>query len=290
MQFMYKGIAGLALAILALPTWQDVQARELVLGKVARSGQIVFGFTEDTPPFSFVDKSGKPAGYSLDLCKAVAEQVRRALKLERLDVEFLPVEPDDRMNALINGRVDMDCSTTTQTLGRMEKVDFTLMTFVTGASMVSLRDKGPREPTQIQGKSVAVIQGTTTQSVLEEFLHEQGISANVVLVSNATAGMGLLEKGTVDGFFSDRAMLIGQIMLSSARDELQLSEDMISFEPYALMLPRNDADFRLVANRALAQVYHGNQIGILYRKWFGLVGARPSSLLMALFRLQALPD
>jgi glutamate/aspartate transport system substrate-binding protein len=287
---MNRSIASLWLAALTLLFTQGLQARELVLNKVARTGQIVFGYAENSPPFSFVDKAGKPAGYSLDLCKAIAEQVRRELKLEHLAIEFLAVDSKDRMNALMNGRVDMDCSTTTQTLGRMEKVDFTLMTFVTGASMVSLRDKGPREPTEIQGKSVAVIQGTTTESVLNQFLRDQGITADVVLVTSAAAGMGLLEKGTVEGFISDRAMLIGQIMNSSSRDQLLLSEDMISFEPYALMLPRNDADFRLVANRALAQVFHGNQIGILYRKWFGLVGTRPSTLLMSLFRLQALPE
>ena len=102
--------------------------------------------------------------------------------------------------------------------------------------------------------------------------------------------MGLLEEGSIDGFFSDRALLIGQLLLSPARDLLQISEDMISFEPYALMVPREDADFRLIANRALAQIYSGDQIGVLYRKWFGLVGNRPSSLLISVFRLQALPE
>lgn len=287
---MHGIVAGIVLVVCAVLLPQLALARAPVLDTVKESRRIVFGYSEDAPPFSFVDKAGKPAGYSLDLCRAVAEQVRRELQLPRLDIAFVAVESADRIDALVNGRVDMDCSTTTQTLGRMEKVDFTLMTFVTGVSMVSLRGTDFREPSQIQGKKVAVIAGTTTETALTEYLQSTKISAEVVSVGSLTAGMRLLEEGSVDGFFSDRALLIGQLMLSPARDRLQISEDMISYEPYALMVPREDADFRLVANRALAQIYSGDQIGVLYRKWFGLIGNRPSSLLISVFRLQALPE
>ena len=287
---MHATIAGIVLAVWAVLLPQALWARAPVLDTVRESGRIVFGYSEDAPPFSFVDKAGKPAGYSLDLCRAVAEQVRRELKLSKLDVAFVAVESADRVDALVNGRVDMDCSTTTQTLGRMARVDFTLMTFVTGVSMISLRGTDFREPSQIQGKKVAVVAGTTTEAALGQYLLSTKISAEIVSVSSLTAGMGLLEEGSIDGFFSDRALLIGQLLLSPARDLLQISEDMISFEPYALMVPREDADFRLIANRALAQIYSGDQIGVLYRKWFGLVGNRPSSLLISVFRLQALPE
>ena len=287
---MHGTIAGIVLAVWAVLLPQALWARAPVLDTVRESGRIVFGYSEDAPPFSFVDKAGKPAGYSLDLCRAVAEQVRLELKLSKLDVAFVAVESADRVDALVNGRVDMDCSTTTQTLGRMARVDFTLMTFVTGVSMISLRGTDFREPSQIQGKKVAVVAGTTTEAALGQYLLSTKISAEIVSVSSLTAGMGLLEEGSIDGFFSDRALLIGQLLLSPARDLLQISEDMISFEPYALMVPREDADFRLIANRALAQIYSGDQIGVLYRKWFGLVGNRPSSLLISVFRLQALPE
>lgn len=287
---MRSTVAGIVLAVWAAMLPQSLLARGPVLDTVRESGRIVFGYSEDAPPFSFIDKAGKPAGYSLDLCRAVAEQVRRELKLPKLNIVFVAVESADRINALANGRVDMDCSTTTQTLGRMERVDFTLMTFVTGVSMLSLRDSGFREPSQIEGKKVAVIAGTTTEDVLNQYLTDTKLSAQIVSVGSLTAGMGMLAEGSVDGFFSDRALLIGQIMQSPVRDRLQISEDMISFEPYALMVPREDADFRLVANRALAQIYGSEQIGVLYRKWFGLVGSRPSSLLISVFRLQALPE
>lgn len=278
----------LALWALVLP--QATHARESVLKKVAETGRITFGYAEDALPFSFTDKSGNPSGYSVDLCRAIAEQVRKELKLPKLEVEFVKVESGERVNALVHSRVDMDCSTTTQTLARMEKVDFTFMTFVTGASMVSRKESGLTNPSQMQGKRIAVISGTTTEAAVTQFLSDEKVIADIVPVANYAGGMGLLEEGEVDGFFSDRVLLIGQIMKSPIRDKLYLSEDLISYEPYALMLPRNDADFRLVANRALANIYSGNQIGVLYRKWFGLIDPRPSTLLVSLFRLQALPQ
>lgn len=287
---MQKMMTCLLLAFWGLVLPQVSHARDPVLKKVAETGRITFGYVEDALPFSFTDKSGSPSGYSVDLCRAIAEQVRKELKLPKLDIEFVKVASGERVNALVHSRVDMDCSTTTQTLTRMEKVDFTFMTFVTGASMVSRRGSGSAEPSQIQGKRIAVIAGTTTEEAVAQYMMEEKLTADIVPVANYAGGMGLLEEGEVDGFFSDRVLLIGQIMKSPMRDQLQLSEDLISYEPYALMLPRNDADFRLVANRALANIYGGNQIGVLYRKWFGLIDPRPSTLLISLFRLQALPQ
>lgn len=287
---MQKLMTCMLLALWALVLPQATHARESVLKKVAETGRITFGYAEDALPFSFTDKSGNPSGYSVDLCRAIAEQVRKELKLPKLEVEFVKVESGERVNALVHSRVDMDCSTTTQTLARMEKVDFTFMTFVTGASMVSRKESGLTNPSQMQGKRIAVISGTTTEAAVTQFLSDEKVIADIVPVANYAGGMGLLEEGEVDGFFSDRVLLIGQIMKSPIRDKLHLSEDLISYEPYALMLPRNDADFRLVANRALANIYSGNQIGVLYRKWFGLIDPRPSTLLVSLFRLQALPQ
>ena len=156
----------LALWISGFP--QASHAREPVLGKVLETGRITFGYAEDRLPFSFNDQNGNPAGYSIDLCRAIAEQVRKELKLPKLDIEFIKVESSERVNALVHSRVDMDCGTATQTLTRMERVDFTFMTFVTGASMVSRRGTGSAEPSQIQGKRVAVISGTTTEEVLAQ--------------------------------------------------------------------------------------------------------------------------
>jgi ABC-type amino acid transport substrate-binding protein len=287
---MHKFMACLLVALWSFGLPQAAHAREPVLGKVLETGRITFGYVEDALPFSFADSNGKPSGYSVDLCRAIAEQVRQELKLPKLEIEFVKVESSERVNALVHSRVDMDCSTTTQTLGRMEKVDFTFMTFVTGASMVSLREKGSAEPSQIQGKRIAVISGTTTEVAVAQYLVEENLTAEIIPVDSFSGGMGLLEDGSVDGFFSDRVLLMGQMLRSPIRDKLQLSEELISYEPYALMLPRDDGDFRLIANRTLANIYSGNQIGVLYKKWFGLIDPRPSSLLISLFRLQALPE
>jgi len=274
----------------ALLTLDAVQAREPVLDRMRTTGRIVLGYAENSPPFSFTDKLGTPSGFSVDLCRAIAEQARRQLKMPDLKVEYVPVQSDDRINAIVNGRVDIECGTTTNTLGRQQDVDFTLFTFVTGGTLLSRKSDPVQNLDQLAGKKVAVTRGTTTQRSLEEYLTKDRNDAEIVTVDSHQAGMALLDSGEVQVFASDRVVLMGQMMESEERDDYVLSDDFFSYEPYALMVPRNDADFRLLANRALSRIYSSNQIGILYKKWFGVIDRRPSSLLMAVYQLQALSE
>ena len=265
-------------------------AREPVIEKIRATGKIVLGYAEGSPPFSFVDKAGNPSGFSLDLCRAIAEQARRQLRMPNLEILYIPVASDDRIDAIVNGRVDVECGTTTNTLGRQQEVDFTLFTFVTGGTLLSKISEPVHGLADLAGKRVAVTRGTTTQRSLEEYLTRNGSDAEIVSVASHEEGMAALDQGEADVFASDRVVLMGQMMESEDREQYLLSDDFFSYEPYALMVPRNDADFRLLANRALSRIYSSNQIGILYKKWFGVIDSRPSSLLMAVYQLQALPE
>jgi len=273
-----------------LLTLDAVHAREPVLDRIRTTGRIVLGYAENSPPFSFSDKTGTPSGFSVDLCRAIADQAKRQLKMPDLKIEYVPVQSDDRVAAIVNGRVDIECGTTTNTLGRQQDVDFTLFTFVTGGTLLSRKSDPVQSLEKIGGKKVAVTRGTTTQRALEEFLTKSRMEAEIVTVESHQAGMALLDAREVQVFASDRVVLMGQMMESKDRNDYLLSDDFFSYEPYALMVPRNDADFRLLANRALSRIYSSNQIGILYKKWFGVIDNRPSGLLMAVYQLQALSE
>jgi len=273
-----------------LLTLDAVHAREPVLDRIRTTGRIVLGYAENSPPFSFSDKTGTPSGFSVDLCRAIADQAKRQLKMPDLKIEYVPVQSDDRVAAIVNGRVDIECGTTTNTLGRQQDVDFTLFTFVTGGTLLSRKSDPVQSLEKIGGKKVAVTRGTTTQRALEEFLTKSRMEAEIVTVESHQAGMALLDAREVQVFASDRVVLMGQMMESKDRNDYLLSDDFFSYEPYALMVPRNDADFRLLANRALSRIYSSTQIGILYKKWFGVIDNRPSGLLMAVYQLQALSE
>lgn len=251
---------------------------------------MVIGYRKNSPPFSFVDGQGNPSGYSIDLCKRIAAAVQKRLGIPEMVVTYVPVSVDDRIGAVESGKIDIECGATTNTLSRQERVDFTHITFVTGGTLLSLQSAPIRLTSEASGKRIAVVEGTTTESALRRYLSEALIKADIELVTEHAAGMGLLAEKKVDAFASDRLVLLGLVKNTGDASKFVVSDDFFSYEPYALMVRRNDADFRLVANRALSEVFRNEQIGILYRKWFGVIGARPSGLQMAVFHLQALPE
>jgi len=260
------------------------------LDQIRKSGEIRVGYRTDARPLSFNDSSGQAAGYSVELCKRIAVAVKEHLKLKDLKTTLVPLTSEDRIDAIVNNRADIECGATTITLSRAEKVDFTLMTFVTGGGLLTLANSGIDSLGNLSGKSVAVVTGTTSQAALQKYLQKNLIDAKVVVVPDRAEGMKQLQAKKVDAFASDQVVLIGEILTAGDPKAYSLGRDLFSFEPYGLVVRRNDADFRLVANRAIAQLYRSRQIEELFNRWFGEVGVQPTPVLQAMYLLQGLPE
>ena len=260
------------------------------LDQIRKSGEIRVGYRTDARPLSFNDSSGQAAGYSVELCKRIAAAVKDHLKLKEVKTTLVPLTSEDRIDAIINNRADIECGATTITLSRAEKVDFTLMTFVTGGGFLTLANSGIESLGNLAGKSVAVVTGTTSQTSLQKYLQKNLIDAKVVVVADRSEGMKQLQARKVDAFASDQIVLIGEILSAADPKAYSLGTDLFSFEPYGLVVRRNDADFRLVANRAIAQLYRSGQIEELFNRWFGQIGVQPTPVLRAMYMLEALPE
>jgi ABC-type amino acid transport substrate-binding protein len=260
------------------------------LDQIRKSGEIRIGYRTDALPLAFNDSSGQPAGYSVDLCRRIATAVKDELKLADLKVTFVPLTSAERMDAVVKNKADIECGATTVTLSREEKVDFTLMTFVTGGSLLSLASSNVNALSDAAGKSIAVVTGTTSQTALKSALTKNLIDAKIVAVASREEAMKQLDAGQVVAFASDQIVLIGQILQAADPKKYSLARELFSYEPYAFVVRRDDADFRLVANRALAQLYRTGQIEQVYGKWFGQAGIKPSPVLAAMYAVQALPE
>jgi ABC-type amino acid transport substrate-binding protein len=260
------------------------------LQKINDSGAIVLGHRDASPPFSFVDDKKQPAGYSVDLCLRIVEAVKAKLGRSDLTVKYVPLTAEDRFDKVADGTVDLECGNTTHTLSGQERVDFTLMTFITGASLLLPAGSSIQSVGELGGKRVAVVEGTTTEAALRDQLSQGLIDAKIMLVKDHDAGIKMLEKGQVDAHAGDQLVLIGLARSAKDPNKFALAPELFSYEPYALPVRRNDADFRLVADRALAQLYRTGQIAQVYDKWFGDWGGRPSRLLLAMYALNGLPE
>src|SRR5215469_16139977 len=139
------------------------------LEQIKKAGEIRVGYRTDAPPLSFNDTSGQAAGYSVELCRRIAAAVKDHLKLNDLKTTLVPLTSEDRIDAIVNNRADIECGATTITLSRSEKVDFTLMTFVTGGGFLTLANSGIDSLGNLAGKSVAVVNGTTYPTAIQNY-------------------------------------------------------------------------------------------------------------------------
>jgi len=259
-----------------------------VLGKIKATKTITLGYSEAAVPFSFVGNDDRPQGYTVDLCKRIADGIQQQLGLAELTVKWVKVDVNTRIPAVMKGTVDIECGSTTHTLTREEKVDFSNMIFVDGASYISKARARLATIKDLAGKKITVIPGTTTEKVLTAALEQAQVTAEIIPVKTHAEGYGALREDRVDAYASDRMILIGLALNAIDAQSYRLSDEMFSYEPYALML-RRDAAFRLAINRELARLYRSGDIMNIYARWYGPLG-EPSTLLKAMYFLNALPE
>ena len=268
-------------------------AQELngTLKRIADSGEFKIGYVPDAPPMSFLSDDGTPTGYSIVLCKTVAASIKKSLGLEEIKISYVPlVLPEDRLRAVENADVDIECGATTVTLSRRERVDFSLMIFISGGAILSRSESPIPSFADLEKKTIAVITGTTTHETLRRISEVNEMGYTLRLIETHDTGMELLNDKKVDGYATDRAMIVGQILRSGDASKYTISADVFSFEPYALMLHRGDTDFRLAVDRALAGLFRNARIRRIYHNWFGRFGEPLSPIVEAVYEFQAVGE
>jgi len=266
-----------------------LSAQELTgtLQQIQKSGKIKLGYRASVPPLSFLNKDGAPVGYSIDLCEEIATAVKQKIGSD-VSVEYVPVTSADRFDALTEKRIDILCGATTKTLTRGEKVDFTQLTFVTGGSFMSL--KKTRIMNNFEGKKIGVSKGTTTAEKLKKLLEEAQTKADIILMNSSAEALEALNKEEIDAIAADQVVLIGLALTSGNPGNYSVLPDLFSYEPFALAVRRNDADFRLVADRVIAGLYRTRGILKIYDQWFGVFAKQRSTAFDALIQLSAIPE
>jgi ABC-type amino acid transport substrate-binding protein len=281
----------LTLLLSALAVALPAAAQDLgpTLAKIRDAKEIVIGFREYTVPFSFVGDDKQPAGYTVDVCKAVAASIQEQLKLPALPIRWVAVTAESRFAAVSQGRVDLECGSSTMTLSRFAVVDFSAPIFVEGGSVLVRADSNIKRLGDLSGKKVAVGAGTTAEKAFPAALKQLLVSAEVVVVKNAEAALEALDAGKVDGYANDRILLVGSVVKGRDAKKYAITEDDYSYEPYGLAMRRNDTAFRTAVNRALSRLYGGPGIQQIYGRWFGPFGP-PGTLLKAMYYLNVLPE
>jgi glutamate/aspartate transport system substrate-binding protein len=274
------------LALLVAPA--HAEAPKDTLANIKATKTINLGYREYARPYAFSNDARSPDGYSVDLCRKVVDSIKSSLKLDKLTVNWVPVTADNRIGLVQQGKIDLECGSTTVTLSRLEKVDFSNLIFVDGGTTMVKKSSGMARLADLNGKKVAVLAGTTTEDALRRGLPVRGIKVEIVVVPDFDAGMQQFSQGKVDALAGDRTTLIGVGRASRIADQISLLDEDFSVEPIALMM-RRDPDFRLAVNRELSRLYRTGDVDEIFYKWFGQLG-KPSVLTKAMFYLNGLHE
>jgi ABC-type amino acid transport substrate-binding protein len=279
----------LAALVLALaPALAAAQPADRIK-RIKDTKTIALAHRTDAAPFSFVDEQKNPIGYSVDLCKRVVSQLEQQLGVPGLKVKWVPVTTQTRFDAVAKGDADMECGSSSVTLGRMKQVDFSNFIFMDGTGILARSDLNARTLADLAGKKIAAVSGTTNEAALAKGLKEKLVTASVVGVKSREEGIAKLEAKEVDAFVSDNMLLLGMARKMKDPKAYALVDDPLSIEPYAIVLPRTDPALRIEVNTALARIYRSQAIADIYGAWFGSLG-RPGAVLRAVYGMGAIPE
>jgi polar amino acid transport system substrate-binding protein len=287
----------------ALASLPFTPAAAATLDQVKASGKLLLGYRADARPFSF-DDAGKAAGYSVDLCGKIADEVKTELGLPALTVEWVPVTLADRFQALRDGKIDILCGADTASLERRKEVSFSIPIFPSGIGAilrwdapVPLRDVLAGTPLSdpiwrgapariLDKKTFSVVKGTTGEKWLAERMQTLQVDATAITADSYEAGIQQVIDGSADVFFGDRPILLEAAAGGPSASELVLLDRVFTHEPLALTIERGDEDLRLIVDRTLSRLFRSEDFHNLYVKWFGEPGEDTQNF----FLQNALPE
>ena len=192
---------------------------------------------------------------------------------QAIKIEWIPVTVQTRFSAISSGQADLECGSSTITLGRMKEVDFSNVTFVESTGVVVARAANFQTFSDMAGKKIAVVAGTTNEAAVNEQSRAHNLNISVVTVKDREEGISALESGKVDGYASDKLLLVGT--QTKQPETLVMLPDDLSIEAYAIALPRGDWALRLAVNTGLASVFRSGLIFAGFKTWFGQMGIQP---------------
>jgi glutamate/aspartate transport system substrate-binding protein len=267
-----------ALALAACSGGAQAQGAD-TMANIKSGGTIVLGVREASVPFSFLNEQKEPAGYSVDLCLAAVEEIRRELNMRDLKVQYRVVTGPERIPELVAGRIDLECGVTTNTKARQAQVDFSYTFFVAGMRVLSPRGQKMDSVQDLGGLAVAVSKGSTSEKLVTQ-LSASEVSLKLQSFPGNADAYKALKAGQVKAFAQDDSLLSGLTAKDATGDTMAMSPFSMSVEPYAIMMRRNDTGLRNAVDRTLARLYTSGQINALYDKWFthGAVPIRMSRL------------
>src|SRR6202051_1321529 len=238
------------------------------LANIKKTGVVRLGYRESSPPFSFLDQANRPIGYSLELCEAIVDEIGVEVDDPNLRIEYLKVTSDDRIPAVVQNKIDLECGSTTANAERGKQVAFSPLMFVAGTKLMVPKASTISAPKDLKGKTVVVTKGTTNEQAMHAVDKKFNLGLKIVTASDHEQSYQMLVDGKADAFATDDILLYGLIARHKSQDKFHVVGDYLSYDPYGIMFHRGDPQLTAVVERAFRKLGTNHDLIPLYNKWF----------------------
>jgi len=238
------------------------------LARIKAAHVVHLGYRESSPPFSFLDQAGRPIGYSLELCEAVVDEIATEVDDPDLKIDYVKVTSDDRIAAVLAGKIDLECGSTTANAERAKQVAFSPLMFVAGTKLMVPKGSAINAATDLKGKTVVVTKGTTNEQAMHNVDKKFSLGLTVVTSSDHEQSYQMLADGKADAFATDDILLYGLIARHKSQDKFRVTGDYLSYDPYGIMFAKGEPQLTAVVERAFRKLGSNHDLIPLYNKWF----------------------
>src|ERR1700731_5221643 len=266
------GACGLLLAASLLATAAAAQTGgeglSPTLAAIKKAHVVRLGYRESSPPFSFLDQANRPIGYSLEICEAVVDEIGVEVDDPDLKIAYVKVTSDDRIQAVMQNKIDLECGSTTANAERAKQVAFSPLMFVAGTKLMVPKASNISAPTDLKGKTVVVTKGTTNEQAMHNVDKKFALGLNIVTAGDHEQSYQMLVDGKVAAFATDDILLYGLIARHKSQDKFKVTGDYLSYDPYGIMFRKGEPHLTAVVERTFRKLGSNRDLIPLYNKWF----------------------
>src|SRR5712672_282442 len=238
------------------------------LANVKKTHAVRLGYRESSPPFSFLDQANRPIGYSLELCEAIVDEIGVEVDDANLRIEYVKVTSDDRIAAVLQNKIDLECGSTTANAERAKQVAFSPLMFVAGTKLIVPKTSAISAPADLKGKTVVVTKGTTNEQAMHAVDKKFALGLNIVAAPDHEQSFQTLVDGKADAFATDDILLYGLIERHKSQDKFRVTGDYLSYDPYGIMFRKGEPQLTAVVERTFRKLGTNHDLVPLYHKWF----------------------
>jgi glutamate/aspartate transport system substrate-binding protein len=246
----------------------NAHAASQTMDKIKSTGTVTMGVRESSIPMSYTTGDSRFDGYHVEICRMILADVKDKLGLSTLRINYQPVTSQNRVPLIQNGTVDIECGTTTNNTARAKDVGFANTLYVEEVRIAVKANSGITSISQLTGKKVATTTGTTSVQLLRKHEKANGVNFEEVFGKDHADSFLLLESGRADAFVMDASILAGNIANSKNPKDYKIVGEVLATEPIAIMVPKNDPEFKAAVNAAIAKIVANGNMPKLWSKWF----------------------